>query len=161
VREAIFNILGDVRGRRVLDVYCGAGTLGIEALSRGAASAVFVDGSVSSLKCAKENLRKLGLSAPAVKRQLPRGLERVRGEFDLIFSDPPYADEVVSELGTRLRVLATEGATWIHEHSSRTPVEAPAAWTIIDTRRYGDTALTLLRPADRTQGESPQSLESP
>lgn len=90
VKEALFNILQfDIEGRRVLDLFAGTGQLGIEALSRGAAEAVFVDESRESVRIVKENLKACGLSAPVFQMN---ALEFLRscGQFDLIFIDPPY-----------------------------------------------------------------------
>ena len=122
VREALFNILGDITGHRILDLFCGAGTLGLEALSRGAESALFVDASRASLQCVQENLTRLGLSAPLLKQRLPEGIRRIRGEFDLVFCDPPYAENPLEALAQPL-----------------------LDWPSVDTRGYGGTSLTFLR----------------
>ncbi len=90
VKEAVFNILQfDLEGRRVLDLFAGTGQLGIEALSRGAAEAVFVDESRESVRIVKENLRTCGFSAPVFQQN---ALDFLRGgeKFDIIFVDPPY-----------------------------------------------------------------------
>ena len=90
VKEAVFNILQfDIEGRRVLDLFAGTGQLGIEALSRGAAEAVFVDESRESVRIVKENLKTCGLSAPVFHTNALDFL-RSCGKFDLIFVDPPY-----------------------------------------------------------------------
>ena len=90
VKEALFNILrDDVEGRRVLDLFAGTGQLGIEALSRGAREAVFVDASSDSLKLVKENLSLCGFEAQVVKSDAISYLSRCK-KFDLIFLDPPY-----------------------------------------------------------------------
>ena len=90
VKEALFNILQfDIEGRRVLDLFAGTGQLGIEALSRGAAEAVFVDESRESVRIVKENLKACGLSAPVFQTNALDFL-RSCGTFDLIFVDPPY-----------------------------------------------------------------------
>lgn len=90
VKEALFNIIQfDIEGRKVLDLFAGTGQLGIEALSRGASSCVFVDEKREALRIVKENLKTCGLSAPAVQADAADYLRR--GErFDLIFVDPPY-----------------------------------------------------------------------
>ena len=92
VKESVFNIIQfDIEGRRVLDLFAGTGQLGIEALSRGAASAVFVDQSGDAVKLVRENLRATGLEkyAEVVQGDSLKILERGEG-FDLIFLDPPY-----------------------------------------------------------------------
>lgn len=90
VKEAVFNIIhNDVEGRKVLDLFAGTGQLGIEALSRGAASAVFVDSSAESLKIVRENLKLCGFDALTVHSDALSYLRHC-GRFDLIFIDPPY-----------------------------------------------------------------------
>lgn len=89
VKESVFNIIQfDIEGRRVLDLFAGTGQLGIECLSRGAAEAVFVDGSRESVKIVKENLKSCGMSAPVFQEDALSFLRRA-GKFDLIFVDPP------------------------------------------------------------------------
>ena len=90
VKEAVFNILQfDIEGRRVLDLFAGTGQLGIEALSRGASEAVFVDESREGVRIVKENLKTCNLSAPVLQQNALDFL-RTAGKFDLIFVDPPY-----------------------------------------------------------------------
>ena len=90
VKEAMFNILQfDIEGRRVLDLFAGTGQLGIEALSRGAAEAVFVDADRESVRIVKENLKTCGLKAAVIQANALDFL-RTAGKFDLIFIDPPY-----------------------------------------------------------------------
>ena len=90
VKEAMFNILQfDIEGRRVLDLFAGTGQLGIEALSRGAAEAVFVDADRDSIRIVKENLKNCGLKAAVIQANALEYL-RTAGKFDLIFVDPPY-----------------------------------------------------------------------
>jgi RNA methyltransferase, RsmD family len=90
VKEAVFNIIqADIEGRKVLDLFAGTGQLGIEALSRGAESAVFIDSDSESLKIVKENLSLCGFKATVIKTDAVSYLENC-GTFDLIFIDPPY-----------------------------------------------------------------------
>ena len=90
VKESLFNILQfDIEGRRVLDLFAGTGQLGIECLSRGAASAVFVDSERRSLAVVRENLKLCGFTAELVQADALSYLRRA-GRFDLIFVDPPY-----------------------------------------------------------------------
>ena len=145
VREALFNILGDVTGFRILDLFCGAGTLGLEALSRGAESAVFVDGSRTSLQCAQENVKRLGASASLLKQNLPGGIHRIRGVFDLVFCDPPYADQPLEALSLPLLECTTPDAVLVWEHDSKALPVPLLEWPSSDTRQYGRTSLTFLR----------------
>ncbi len=94
VKEALFNILQfDIEGRRVLDLFAGTGQLGIECLSRGAASVVFVDRDREAIRIVKENLKACGLSAPVLQEDALRFLERGQ-TFDLVFVDPPYDSQL-------------------------------------------------------------------
>ncbi len=142
IREAWMSILGEaVEGARVLDLYAGSGALGLEALSRGAASAEFVELSPGSLEALRANIAALGL---ADRTRVRRGdalrfAQRLGPDaYDLAFADPPYAHEAAARLVTVFR---------------RTPfarilsVEHPADQTVggDETRRYGDTALTFCR----------------
>jgi 16S rRNA (guanine966-N2)-methyltransferase len=158
VKEALFSILGDVSGLRVLDLYAGSGALGIEALSRGAAEAVFVERAPAALACLRENLTKLGLTAcstvlPLRVEALAPKLERF-GPFELVLCDPPWRDVEAARL--ELEALAAAGlfaesARVVLEHAAKgppSPPQGPARLQIYDERRWGDTAITLLEPAD-------------
>ncbi len=149
VREAIFSALGDIAGMRVLDLYCGTGALGIEAISRGAAAATLVDRDV---RPALGNVRSLELQdrvdlvrADPVKWL---GSGPVAGEapdpgFDLIFLDPPYklADRLGPELDPHLPGHLAEGGRVIAESAARSPLalELP----LLRERRYGRTLVTF------------------
>lgn len=156
VRETIFNILGQwMDDLNVLDLFAGTGALGLEALSRGAASLVMVDQGREAQGLCRENAQALGflprsrlLSTTAVK-----GLELLSKEgrsFDLIFADPPYAARVVPDLLDALikfPVLA-DGGTFVIEHDKRE--EAPQAhegFERIDQRRFGDTQVSFYKRA--------------
>jgi len=152
VREALFSILGPaVAGLRVLDLFAGTGALGIEALSRGAAAAVFVEDHPESLKVLRRNLADLGLADRATVWPLPvaTALKRLadRGEsFGLAFLDPPYGGgEAVAALGALAAFdLLAPGARVVVEHSRRESLpEACGALTRLSVRRYGDTQVAF------------------
>jgi len=153
VREALFAILGDVRGLRVLDLYAGTGALGIEALSRGAESCTFVDRSVRSLAVLRRNLDALGLCGRSrvvrseVLRRL-RSWSRVAQPptFDLVFLDPPYESAEIEEALAALVTgrLVSRGGEVVVESAKRHPWSAPAGLDLVDERRYGDTLVCLL-----------------
>lgn len=156
VKEALFAVLSNaVTGATVLDLFCGVGSLGIEALSRGAARCTFVDSDRRALGYVARNLDQTGFAQRATLRrlQLPRQLdERLGGPFDLIFSDPPYANTLTDELAAglaRCRHLLSPEAIWTHELASRAIGETTQAtlpgWEPFDSRRYGDTTLWLYR----------------
>lgn len=146
VREALFSALGPLGGASVLDLYAGTGALGIEAISRGAQRAVFVESARPALTALRENLAALDLGAVTrvlaqpVARPLPPGA----GPFDLVFADPPYA--ALAEIPPLLAALApalAPGARVVLEHASRDAAPALAGLAARPTRVYGDTAITL------------------
>lgn len=147
VREAIFNILADrVTGARVLDLYAGTGALGIEALSRGAAEAVFIDAEAASCQAILQSLSRAGFSGQAevLRGRLPAALTGAAGPFDIILMDPPYqletADETLAATHTK---LAADGIV-VYEHGSRyNPPERPAGLRLVERRVYGDSAIAL------------------
>jgi 16S rRNA (guanine966-N2)-methyltransferase len=152
LREAIFNILGEeVRGARVLDLFAGTGALAIEALSRGARSAVLIDRSRAAVKLIRRNLAACRLDERTrvicwdIRRDLNCLSSRPCG-FDLVFMDPPYGrDSVMPALDVLLAsgVLA-ENACLVVEHA----VDEAVAWRrglrLDDQRRYGRTRVTFL-----------------
>ena len=152
VREAIFNILGEaVIETRVLDLFAGTGALGIEALSRGAKAAVFVEDHPEALKVLRRNLHDLGLTAQTMVLPIPvlTALKKlaVRGErFTLAFLDPPYGGGVAAGV---LEALAAAQLmlpqTWVvAEHSRREslPERGGDLWRR-ELRRYGDTQVAF------------------
>lgn len=148
VREALFSALGDVTGAAVLDLYAGTGALGIEALSRGARHATFVESARPALAALRENLRSLDLgdAAHVVSQPVARAVAALRGPFDLVFLDPPYAAlaEVPAALAALLAAGAlAPGARVVVEHASRDTAPVVTRLTARPTRTYGDTAVTL------------------
>ena len=154
VRAALFSILGPdgVWGLRALDLYAGTGAFGIEALSRGAASAEFVEIDERRCRQINESLRDLGYEA---RGRVRRGnalaaLERLEGEFDLVFADPPYGEDPFQGLMERIssRKLLARDAVVFLEHSARfeLPEELPGVRRQ-STRRYGDTAVSVYSSA--------------
>lgn len=147
VREALFNIIGPkVVGARVLDLFAGTGALGLEALSRGAAHAVFVERERAACEAILRNLGAAGMSdrATVLRGRLPEALRWVEPPFDLVFLDPPYGtpegDETLVELH---RVLAPGGLV-VYEHAARyNPPGRPVGLALVDERTYGDTTLSF------------------
>ena len=144
VREAVFASLGSldaVEGARVVDLFAGTGALGIEALSRGAASATFVESDPKAVEVIKANLKATGLAGPeatVVRADVLRFLERSSETFDLALADPPYAFEGWPAL---LAVLPADLAVL----EAASPVEPVPGWAILRSRRYGDSVVTLAR----------------
>lgn len=149
VKETLFGILGDrVPGARVLDLYAGSGSLGIEALSRGADHATFVEHGREALAAIRHNLVRTGLEA----RASVRGAEVMRflagaGEgppFDLAFLDPPYAERAILAPLERLVPLLSPEADVVVKHFWRTEIPVPSGLARWRERRFGETALTFL-----------------
>lgn len=146
VREAIFSALGEIGGMRVLDLYCGTGALGIEAISRGAGEAVMVDRDV---RPALGNVHNLGLTAEVelVRAEAPDWIKSVpAGSFDLVFLDPPYreASGISGLLDPELGRVLAPGGRVIAESGNRAPLEFPSLETVRE-RRYGRTVVTFHR----------------
>ncbi len=147
VREALFSILGDVSGARVLDLYAGSGALGIEALSRGAAAATFVDSSQAAVAAIRRNLDELGLKADVRRRDALAFLAAAAagGPYDLVFADPPYdsALRVAPGLAELLPQSLTADAVIVTESNKRAPLELP--FPLLRERSYGDTRIAVHR----------------
>lgn len=146
VREAVFSILADVRGTRVLDLFAGSGALGIEALSRGASEATLIDSSATAIAAIRRNLASLGIEAEVHRVSASRFLERAREtarQYDLVFIDPPYrrASDLGNELSTRLAPVLASGARVVAESDRRSPLELELE--LLDERRYGDTLIKI------------------
>ena len=143
VREALFSILGDVNGARVLDLYAGSGALGIEALSRGAESAEFVERDPRAAAVLERNLTSLGLDQAVHRQDALRFLARSEGTFDLVFVDPPYdsASLLAEPLSERLPAVTVEGARIVTESDKRMPLELP--FPLLTERTYGDTRIAI------------------
>ena len=149
-REAVFNILGArVRGARVADLFAGTGAMGLEALSRGASQAVFVDSQPAALAAIRRNLDTMGLTEPLVLRaDLSRGLRPLveTGPFDLIFMDPPYAGNVLNFVLTKLKQegLAAPDGLVVVEHGGDQGSWEETGWKVLDERRYGRARICFL-----------------
>jgi 16S rRNA (guanine966-N2)-methyltransferase len=149
VKQAIFNMVGpDIEGADVLDLFAGSGALGIEALSRGAASVTFVDQQPRGLAILRQNLDALGFKDRArlvrsdVVRWLEASPEAVRSA-DYVFLDPPYEDVVLDRALQALDRGVGE-ALVLAEHSRRQPLPALQRLRVDRERRYGDTIVTVL-----------------
>ncbi len=150
VRQAIYSILGErVENARVLDLFAGSGAIGLEALSRGAASCVFVDEHRQSCAVITENLTKTRLDGGrTMKSEVLSFLKRDAASYDLIFADPPYwkhhgdKDHVgaILKSGLLLPRLAPDGM-FIAEISANQPSPAAEGLTLTDRREYGGSAI--------------------
>ena len=139
VRESLFSILGPLDGARVLDLFAGTGALGIEALSRGAATCVFVD---VDTRPVDTNLEALGISAE-VRRGTALSALKADDQYDLVLLDPPYRDaaRLGPELTEALPGVLSSAARVVSESDRRHPLEL--GLPLSDERRYGDTLIRI------------------
>jgi len=144
-RQALFNILAErIVDSTVVDLFAGTGAFGIEALSRGAASALFVDQSTVALQLVRKNLDLCGLSdsATIIRRDLSRGLSFLDGSFDCIFCDPPYGKGLAGGVLVETEhqeILKQNGLLILEERSGVALPQNQGDLTLFDQRRYGDT----------------------
>ena len=152
VREALFSILGPLDGERVLDLYAGSGALAIEALSRGAGSALLVERDPRAVAVIRANLEALGLAEPEARvhsgpaRSALENASRRGDTYDLVFLDPPYrsAPELGRELSAALEPLLSGGGRVVTESDRRAPLHL--ALPLTHERRYGDTLIRIHTP---------------
>ena len=146
VREALFSIVGPVEDARVLDLFAGSGALGLEALSRGASSCVFVERDRQAARVIQANLEKLRLTgAVVVVRDVAVALREERDRsrrYDLVLADPPYEDWAAHEAGLAelLPLVLADDALVVVETSGRVEPQLPL--DLITTRRYGSARIT-------------------
>lgn len=160
VRAAIFDAL-EAQGAdlsRVLDLYAGSGALGIEALSRGAAHCDFVERDARSAAVVRENLALAGFAGKARVHRLSveRAPQRLRGPYQLVLADPPYADDAALDALERVASspLVGPGTTLVLEHSHRRePPRRFGPLGLVWSRRYGDTQVSLYRTESPAPGE--------
>ncbi len=150
VREAVFSIIAPhVSGARVLDLFAGTGAFGLEALSRGAGQAVFVDQSRDALRIIRANIATCGAEDLALVIGAPvrTAVERLAGagdSFDLIFMDPPYGKGHIERILPHLGAVARPDALVIGEHHVKDTLPASLeGWSRTDQRRYGDTSISF------------------
>ena len=157
VREAVFSSLGEqVIDARVLDLFAGSGSLGIEALSRGAASATYVDSSEDACRIISENLRKTRLNGGTVqKRSISAFLSSnlTEDNYDLVFADPPYArdEETAAQVVDLLQNAALQHAIsaegrLVVESFAKAPLPDSPLWEVAKEKIYGKTRVSFLTP---------------
>jgi 16S rRNA (guanine966-N2)-methyltransferase len=151
VREALFSILGDIDDAVVLDLYAGTGALGLEALSRGARRAVFVESSSKASSVLRKNIDDLGLRdrCEVIARPVERAMAEIekRGPFDLVLVDPPYAawkGQAIDAMSAVVKRALSPSATVVIEHATRDGAPTIDGLHAFDQRTYGDTSLVLL-----------------
>ena len=146
VREALFNILGDIEGSNVLDLFAGSGIISIEALSRGAASATAIEQHPKACQLMQDYGKQLGLESwQIIKGSLPSILSRIENSsYDLIFADPPYNQGFAEQIPLWLDEHGISCSQLVIEESARATPIWPENWTPTQSRRYGDTTLHFL-----------------
>ena len=150
VRETAFNLIGPVDGATVLDVFAGSGALGLEALSRGAAFALFVDDGAEARALLRENVAALGLGGVSriFRRNAAKlGAAHPLAPFSLAFLDPPYARSLAEQALASARAggWLIPGALSVVEEAASATFAAPEGFEELERRRYDDTALIVLR----------------
>jgi len=139
-------MLGPIDDLRVLDLFAGSGALGIEALSRGAATATFVDSDGASIRAISDNLERIGLEAAVFRSDalaFLAGAQRHGERWNLVFVDPPYrlAHRLADDLSRLLEPVLGSGGRIVCESSHRQPLEL--AMPLITERRYGETVIAI------------------
>ncbi len=151
IRETLFNWLEPrISGARCLDLFAGTGALGLEALSRGARSTVFVEKSMPAVSALNANIKTLGAEG-AVVRQMD-ALDYLRGEnagrFDLVFLDPPFAADMIDEVCRLLverEMLADDARIYIEQERSKAEPTLPGGWELLKNKTAGNVRYMLVR----------------
>jgi 16S rRNA (guanine(966)-N(2))-methyltransferase RsmD len=150
VRSAIFSILGreTVEGARVLDLFAGTGAMGIEAVSRGASRADFVESDAARSRQLRESMNELGVAdvTRVYRRDALKALDIVEGGYDLVFIDSPYQSDPWEGLMSRLGdgPILNEGASVVAEHHrGRELSRQYGRLALVESRRYGDTSVSI------------------
>jgi 16S rRNA (guanine(966)-N(2))-methyltransferase RsmD len=152
IREAVFNVIaGEVPGSRVLDLFAGSGAYGLEALSRGAGKAIFVEGGREFSAVIKENIKSLGVEARAkiITKDVFKSLEEVKKEkesFDLVFSDPPYSKGMAKKTLIKINhydILNHSGLLIIEHNIDERLPENEGAVSVFKRKTYGKTVISI------------------
>jgi 16S rRNA (guanine966-N2)-methyltransferase len=154
IRETLFNWLTmNIVGARCLDLYAGTGALGLEALSRGAAETVLVEKSPVAAAMLRRNVETLGAAAKTVVQQMDARQYLAGGEcgkFDIVFLDPPFADDMLGELCRLLEsqsVLTDKARVYLEQDRADAEPDLPAGWEILRTKNAGNVRYSLVKPA--------------
>lgn len=150
VRESVFNVLRDeVAGKRILDLFAGAGGLGLEALSRGARWVTFVDASVQSANVLRKNLERLKLKdqSRVVRLDGLKAIDKLQESFDIVFADPPYGRGFVQRIVNSIaqsKILANGGILVLEHHKKETFSCPPGRLSLLKQKRFGDTVISFM-----------------
>ena len=149
VKESIFNILQEeVMGKRILDLFAGAGSLGIEALSRGAESVTFVDASSQSINVLKKNIKSLNLESRSTILRLDglKAINKLKRNFQMIFADPPYLKGFVQRVidsVAQSEVLEKNGVLILEHHKKETFSFPEEKLSVLRQKKFGDTVISF------------------
>ncbi|MCK4386332.1 MAG: 16S rRNA (guanine(966)-N(2))-methyltransferase RsmD [candidate division Zixibacteria bacterium] len=149
VKESIFNILQEeVMGKRILDLFAGAGSLGIEALSRGAESVTFVDASSQSINVLKKNIKSLNLESRSTILRLDglKAINKLKRNFQMIFADPPYLKGFVQRVidsVAQSEVLEKNGVLILEHHKKETFSFPEEKLSVLRQKKIGDTVISF------------------
>ncbi|MCL2106336.1 MAG: 16S rRNA (guanine(966)-N(2))-methyltransferase RsmD [Oscillospiraceae bacterium] len=153
VKEALFSAIQfEIEGRRALDAFAGSGQLGIEALSRGAASCVFIENNRGAVKILKKNIEKAGLAegAKVLQADAMTWLRREGEAFDLVFLDPPYGNGLLQEALALVSVRVAEGGAVLCEAPLREAMPGRQGNLLLErSYQYGKTKIFLYRASTR------------
>lgn len=147
IRGALFNIIGsEIDGAVVLDAFAGSGSLGLEAVSRGARHATFVERDRAAQAVITNNVKTLGVEANTklIKAPVATWLEKTDQQFDIIFADPPYHDLQLSTVGKLTKLLKPNGLM-VLSYTGKGEVPTGLGVVVVDNRKYGDAVLAFYR----------------
>ena len=148
IRNALFNSIGsELEGARVLDAFAGTGAVGFEALSRGAASVLFIERDHVAQSVLRNNVKTFGVenSTTIISSTVSNWLSTQNGElFDIIFADPPYGDLQLATV-SRLTALLKPKGLMVLSHTGRSEVPIQTGIVVVDNRSYGNACLTFFR----------------
>lgn len=159
VREAVFSSVGGwVEDADVLDLYAGSGSFGLEALSRGASTATFVESERNALTALRANIDSVGLGGTVVEGKVERFLQTSSDRFHIVFMDPPWpqATEVMEQQLAQVDRLLHPSAEIVvsRRHTDRVP-EIPENWRVAADKRYGDTRILRYEKAESEAAQGP------
>jgi 16S rRNA (guanine966-N2)-methyltransferase len=145
VREAVFSSIGNwVEGATVADLYAGSGSFGLEALSRGASSAVFVESGRKALQALRANVSSVGLGGTIIEATVQDYLKKANHRFHLVFLDPPWPDpteQMEQDLAALDRLLMASAEVVVSRRHLDRPPSHPENWRVAADKRYGDTRI--------------------
>ena len=145
VREAVFSIIGSwVEGADVLDLYAGSGSFGLEALSRGAGSATFVENGRKALGALRANVETVGLGGTVVEADVDRYLNTAESSFHLVFMDPPWpmsSEQLGNQMARLEPLLEPQAEVVVSRRASDAEPTHPENWRVATKKLYGDTKI--------------------